>query len=146
MPKLFRITIITLRIALGGLFIYGGIQKFIPKPAQPQTEAAAELPPHVVKIQAYINGLKQTEYFWPMLGVVELVGGILLISQYLSLLGAVLLLPITFNIFMFHAFLTPHETGEVVMTILYLLVNILIIVWHYPRLKPVFLNFKSIYR
>ncbi len=123
MPKLFRITIITLRIALGGLFIYGGIQKFVPKSAQPQTE-----------------------YFWSMLGVVELVGGILLISQYLSLLGAVLLLPITFNIFMFHAFLTPHETGEVVMTILYLLVNILIIVWHYPRLKPVFLNFKSIYR
>ncbi len=143
--KPLKIAIIILRIGLGGLFIYGGVQKFTPKPPKQQAEAAAELPPHVVKIKAYIGGLKQTQYFWPMLGTIELVGGILLVSQYLSLFGAVLLLPVTFNIFLFHLFLEPHETGELMMTILYLSANMLIIGWYYPKLKPIFLNFKSIY-
>ena len=140
-----KITIIILRIGLGGLFIYGGIQKFVPKPPRQKTEASVELPPHVVKIKAYIGGLKQTDFFWPMLGAVELAGGILLVSQYLSLLGAVLLLPVTINIFLFHLFLEPHEIGELLMTLLYLTVNLLIIGWYYPRLKPLFLNFKTIY-
>ncbi len=140
-----KIIIIILRIGLGGLFIYGGIQKFVPKPPRPKTEVSIELPPHVVKIKAYIGGLKQTDFFWPMLGAVELVGGILLVSQYLSLLGAVLLLPVTINIFLFHLFLEPHEIGELLMTLLYLTVNLLIIGWYYPRLKPIFLNFKTIY-
>lgn len=140
-----KIAIIIIRISLGGLFIYGGIQKFIPKPPRSQTESATELPPHVAKIKAYIGGLKQTDYFWPMLGAVEIIGGILLVSQYLSLLGAVLLMPVTLNIFLFHLFLEPHETGELLMTILYLLANALILGWYYPKLKPIFLNFKTIF-
>ena len=134
-----------MRLGLGGLFIYGGVQKFIPRPPRSPTEEVAKVPSHVQKIRSYIGGLKQTEYFWPMLGVVELIGGLLLVSQYLSLLGAVILLPVTFNIFLFHAFLTPHETGEIIMTIIYLSVNVLIISWYYPKLKPTFLNFKTIY-
>ncbi len=136
---------VILRLGLGGLFIYGGIQKFIPKPPRPQTEVSADLPDHVVKIKAYIGGLKQTPYFWPMLGVVELASGILLVSQYLALLGAVLLMPVTVNIFLFHLFLKPHEMGDLIMTILYLLANITIIGWYYPSLKATFLNFKTIF-
>jgi uncharacterized membrane protein YphA (DoxX/SURF4 family) len=141
----FKIAIVILRMALGGLFTYGGVQKFIPKPARLQTEASVELPPYVVKIKAYIGGLKQTDYFWPMLGIVEIVGGVLLMSQFLALLGAVILVPVTLNIFLFHAFLEPHDTGELLMTSLYLLANLTIIGWYYPSLKPLFLNFKTIY-
>lgn len=143
--KGLQIALIVLRIGLGGLFVYAGIQKFIPKPPRPKTEASVEVPPHVAKIKAYIGGLKQTEYFWPMLGVAEIVGGILLLSQFLALLGAVILVPITLNIFLFHAFLEPHDTGELIMTALYLLGNLAVIAWYYPRLKPIFLNFKTIY-
>ncbi len=140
-----KITIIIIRLALGGLFIYAGVQKFIPKPPRPQTEASVELPPHVLKMKAYIGGLKQTEYFWPMLGVVELIAGILLVSQYLALLGAVLLLPVTLNIFLFHLFLKPQDVPDLLLTTLYLLGNLAIICWYYPKLKNVFLNFKTIY-
>ncbi len=141
----FKIGIVILRIGLGGLFIYGGVQKFIPKPPRPQTETSVELPPHVVKIKAYIGGLKQTNYFWQLLGLVELIGGILLVSQYLSLLGAVIVLPVTVNIVLFHLFLEPDDTIELFMTLLYLLANFTIIGWYYPKLKRVFLNFKTIY-
>lgn len=138
-----KILVISIRIGLGCLFIYAGIQKFIPKPPPPATETAAELPDHVVKIKAYIGGLKQTGYFWPMLGVAELAAGVLLVSQVLSLLGAVILLPVTLNIFLFHAFLTPHEVGETVLTGLYFTANLFLIGYGYPQLKPAFLNFKS---
>ena len=143
--KLFRIAIIVMRIGLGCLFVYGGVQKFTSKPPKAETGEVIELPDHVVKMKAYIGGLKQTGYFWPMLGVVELVGGLMLLSQVLSLLGAVILMPITLNIFLFHLFLEPHEIGELIMTTVYLLINLAIIAWYYPRLKPLFLNFKSIF-
>lgn len=142
--KTIKVFIISFRIMLGTLFIYGGIQKFTPKPPTVESAITENLPPHVVKIKAYIGGLKQTGYFWPMLGVAEIVAGILLISQYLSLLGAIILIPITLNIFLFHAFLEPHDTQEFIMTGLYLIINILIILYHYKQLKPVFLNFKSL--
>lgn len=143
--QMFKIAMIILRLGLGGLFIYAGVQKFIPKPPRPQTETSADLPESVVKIKAYISGLKQTEYFWPMLGVVEFVSGALLISQYLALLGAVFLMPVTLNIFLFHLFLKPYETGDLILTALYLLANMTIIGWYYPSLKATFLNFKTIY-
>lgn len=135
-----------MRIALGGLFVYAGVQKFIPKPPRVQAETTQELPPHVVKIKAFIGGMKQTDYFWPVLGVTEILCGVLLLSQYLALLGAVMLVPITLNIFLFHLFLEPHEPGELAMTGLYLVGNLLIIAYHYPDLKTTFLNFNTIYR
>ena len=144
--KFIRIFIITIRIALGGLFVYAGVQKFIPKPPRVQTASTQDLPAHVVKIKAFIGGMKQTEYFWPVLGVTEILCGVLLLSQYLALLGAVMLVPITLNIFLFHLFLEPHDMAELVMTGLYLVANLLIIAYHYPNLKTTFLNFNTIYR
>ena len=145
MKSKLRILIIVVRLALGGLFIYGGIQKFIPKERKSSTSVSQDLPDHVVKIKAYIGGLKQTGYFWPMLGIVEILAGVMLVSQYLALLGAVLLMPVTVNIFLFHLFLEPHEVGELLMTLIYLCANVLVMAWHYPSLKPTFLNFKTIY-
>ena len=128
-------------VALGVLFIYGGIQKFVPKPP-PVSAPATELPAHVVKIKSFIGGLKQTGYFWPMLGVTEILCGVLLLSQVLSLLGAVMLVPLTLNIFLFHLFLEPHETGELLLTLLYLLANLFVLAYHYPKLKYAFLPSK----
>ena len=141
-----KISIIIIRLLLGALFVYGGVQKFIPKPPRPAVETAQELPEHVVKIKAFIGGLKQTGYFWPMLGIVEVLCGILLISQYLALLGGVMLIPITLNIFLFHLFLEPHEPVELLLTALYLIGNVWIIAYHYPKLKMTFLNFNSIHQ
>ena len=138
-----RIFVFLIRIALGLLFVYGGVQKFIPKPPRSKTEAAAELPGHVVKIKEYIGGMKGTGYFWPVLGVTEIVCGLLLLSQVFALLGAVMLVPVTLHIFLFHLFLEPHERGELLLTALYLLANVALIAYEYPKLKPVFLNLKT---
>lgn len=142
-----KIAAIVIQLGLGGLFIYGGIQKFIPKerPKQEQNSTVKkELPDHIVKIKAFISGMKQTNYFWEFLSTVEIICGLLLVSQYLALLGAVMLVPLTLNIFLFHLFLEPHDVGELVMTGLYLLGNFFILAYNYPALKSTFLNFKSI--
>lgn len=135
-----KILILVTRIALGGLFVYAGVQKFVPKPPRPTTEQGVELPDHVVKIKSMIGGLKGTGYFWPQLGVVEIVCGLLLISQLYALLGAVMLIPITLNIFFFHLFLEPHDVGELVMTAIYLLANLALLAYDYPKLKFAFLT------
>ena len=142
--RILTIVVIVARLGLGGLFIYGGVKKFIPKPPRPTTETSVEVPDHVLKIRAYIGGLKQTEFFWPMLGVAEILCGVLLVSQYLALLGAVMLVPITVNIFCFHLFLEPHDTGELILTGFYLLVNAGLIAASAPKLKKAFLNFELI--
>jgi len=137
--KPVKIAVIVIRLVLGSLFVYAGVQKFIPK-ERPKTEASAEVPDNVKKIRNYIGGMKQTGYFWPMLGVVEMLGGLLIATQFYSLLGAVLLVPVTLNIFLFHIFLTPGDVGENLLAGLYLLANIFLIGYHYQPLKTVFLK------
>lgn len=137
-----KIAIIIINIALGLLFVYGGVKKFIPR-ERPKTEQKVELSEEkkaqIAKIRGLIGGLKQTGYFWEFLGVCEIVFGLMLITQYFSLLGAVMLLPITLNILLFHVFLEPDDLGELAMTGLYTLMNVLIIAYDYRKLKAVFL-------
>jgi len=140
--KIVKWLMVGIRTALGVLFIYAGIQKFNPKPRPQSTTPESELPAHVVKIKSLIGGMKQTGYFWEMVGVAEIACGALLVSQALALLGAVMLVPLTLNIFLFHAFLQPHDTGELLMTGLYLLGNLAILAYGYPKLKAAFLTFK----
>lgn len=154
--KAFKYFIIAIRLALGGLFIYAGAQKFAPveKPSakaiteQSKTSKTKALPENIQKIKAYIGGLKQTGFFWPMLGIAELICGLLLISQIFALLGAVMLVPLTLNIFLFEVFLGGGDITEMVTHGLYLLANLLILAYGYPRLKWAFLTsdtkFKSI--
>jgi len=137
--KPVKIAVIVIRLVLGSLFVYAGVQKFIPK-ERPKTEASAEVPDNVKKIRNYIGGMKQTGYFWPMLGVVEMLGGLLIATHFYSLLGAVLLVPVTLNIFLFHIFRTPGDVGENLLAGLYLLANIFLIGYHYQPLKTVFLK------
>ncbi len=141
--KALRVLVIVTRIGLGCLFVYGGIKKFQPK-ERPQTETSVQLPDHVIKIKSFIGGMKQTQYFWEFLGIVEVAAGLLILSQYLALLGAFLLLPVTTNIFLFHLFLEPHEIGELLMTALYLIGNLLLIGYHYPDLKGAFFKLKPL--
>ena len=113
MKKSISITLIVLRLFLGGIMIAGGIGKFrkpIPTPTEVLQKAESYTSPNdTQKLQKilYISGSKQTGYFWELLGVCELLFGLLLVIQGTGFVGALLLLPITLNIFLFHLFLEP---------------------------------------
>mgnify|MGYP000262383297 CR=1 FL=1 len=141
MKNILSITYIVLRLFLGGMMIYGGWGKFEkPNPtALKVVEKAKKFtsPEQESTLQKvlYINGAKQTGYFWELLGICELVFGLLLIIQGTSFIGAVLLLPITLHIFLFHAFLELDEIGELIMTGGLLLANLILVFKEYSNWK-----------
>ncbi len=135
---------IIFRLALGGMLILGAFKKF-EKPMPSPTALVEQIKTGklktdnipVLKIKNYIFGLKQTNYFWQFLGIVEFVTGILLISQFFGLLGAIIAMPITIHIFLFHIFLEPNDTFELVETFLLFAVNVWLILYDYPKWKAV---------
>lgn len=143
MKNPLKIVKIVFSLILGGMLISGGIKKF-DKPSPAPTEIVEtikkgeEVAPNVevLKIKNYIFGMKQTNYFWQFLGFVELIVGILLISQVFALIGAIIALPVTINIFLFHLFLEPNEIGELLQMAGLLFVNLALIGFGFKFWKP----------
>lgn len=141
--KALKVVQIIFCLILGGMMLYGGIKKFdkpIPSPTEivEKVKAGEEVAPSVeiLKIKNYIFGMKQTNYFWQFLGFAELLAGILLFSLVFSRIGAIIALPLTINIFLFHLFLEPHEVGELFQMLGLLIINILLIAFSYKIWKP----------
>ena len=149
MKKSISITLIVLRLFLGGVMIAGGIGKFLkplPSPTEILQKAESYTSPNdtqTLQKILYISGSKQTGYFWELLGVCELLFGFLLVIQGTGFVGALLLLPITLNIFLFHLFLEPEKVGELVQWVLFLIINIVLVLherskWkHLLWIKPI---------
>lgn len=149
MKKSISITLIVLRLFLGGIMIAGGIGKFLkplPSPTEILQKAESYTSPNdtqTLQKILYISGSKQTGYFWELLGVCEFLFGLLLVIQGTGFVGALLLLPITLNIFLFHLFLEPEEVGELFQWVLFLIINIVLVLherskWkHLLWIKPI---------
>lgn len=87
------------RILLGLIyFIFGlnGFLNFIPPPPNMPTEA-----------MAFFQGMMTGGFFIPFLKATETICGLLLLLNTAAPLALVVLAPITLNIFLFHANLTP---------------------------------------
>ena len=136
-----RYLFIILRLILGGMMLYGGIQKFskpLPEPVQVVETAQKFTSPEkesTLQKVLYISGAKQTGYFWQVLGICELLFGLLLVLQGTSLVGALFLLPITLHIFLFHLFLEPDEPAELFQTAGLFAINILLVLKERKRWK-----------
>ena len=139
--KVTSIIFIVLRLGLGGMMMYGGIQKFKspnPTPLEVIEKAQKFQEPNqenTLQKVLYINGMKQTGYFWQILSICEFLFGLLLVIQGTSFIGAIFLLPITLHIFLFHAFLESDEIGELLVTGSYLLINISLVIKEFKHWK-----------
>jgi len=149
--KLLKITQIISCLILGGMLLYGGSKKFdkpIPSPTEiiEKVKEGQEIAPtaEILKIKNYIFGMKQTNFFWQFLGFAELLAGILLLSLVFSRIGALVALPITINIFLFHVFLEPDEVGELIQMLGLLLINMFLIASSYKIWKPLVYDSKII--
>lgn len=147
----FKIFNIVLKLFLGGMLFYGGIQKFqkpIPQPNAiiEQVKSGEEVAPNtnILMIKNYIFGMKQTNYFWQFLGFAELLAGGLILSQVFWMVGAFIAFPLTINIFLFHLFLETHETGELLMTLSLMLINLWFIMISYDKWRAIVIDRKAI--
>ena len=94
-----NITVLIARILLGLIFFVFGLNfflHFIPNGPAPTGTAGA-----------FVGGLFQSGYLFPLIKVIEtLCGFFLLFGRFIPLV-LVVLLPISINIFLFHCFLEP---------------------------------------
>jgi putative oxidoreductase len=78
------------RLLLGLLAAWGGVLHFTVNVAVWKND--------------FLSSLYQTGYLWQVIGVINLVAGLLLVVNRFPLVSLLVLLPITFNIFLYHIF------------------------------------------
>ena len=116
--------IIVIRFLLGLMMVNSGLNKFFHYiPMSEMSQSAMDL----------MGAFGATEYMFPLIAFTEIVAGVLLLTKRYTAIGAVLMMPITVNIFLFHAFL---DTAGMGMGIVLLLINIAILVSEKKRLYP----------
>ncbi len=94
-----RIAALISRILLGFIYLVFGLDYFLHFiPYQPL---------HTGNAGAFIAGLKGTGYFYPMLKVIQIVGGACLMANLYAPFWAVVVFPISLNVLLFHTVLVP---------------------------------------
>jgi putative oxidoreductase len=94
-----RTTALISRLLLGFLYLVFGLDYFLHFiPYQPL---------HTGKAGAFIAGLKGTGYFYPMQKVIQITGGLSLLTNRYAPFFAIVLFPISLNVLLFHTLLVP---------------------------------------
>ena len=94
-----KIATIISRILLGFIYLVFGLDYFL--------HFIPYEPHHTGKVAAFKAGLIGVGYFYPMIKSIQIVGGIsLLIDQYAPFF-AVVVFPISVNVFLYHTILVP---------------------------------------
>ncbi|HEY4874458.1 MAG TPA: hypothetical protein VIH86_02705 [Puia sp.] len=119
--KTTYIPVLIARIILGLIFFVFGLNfffHFIPNNSQPEGKAAA-----------FLGGLFQSGYFFPLIKIIETISGILLLANRYIALILIILMPISINILLFHSVLEPGGTPITIS--LLIIVTQLFLAWSY---------------
>ncbi|PHR91433.1 MAG: hypothetical protein COA80_15105 [Leeuwenhoekiella sp.] len=82
---------------------------------------------------AYLEALHHTGFYYPFIGIAQILAGILLVIRHTALLGALLYFPIIVNIWVL-SWAVRFE-GSLVTSTLMVLANLYILLYNYDRLK-----------
>ncbi len=94
------------RYVLGLIFfVFGiaGLFNLIPPP-----------PDMPEKLQSFMTTMVATGYFFPVLKITEIICGLLLLIGFAPALALIILAPISLQIFLLHAFLTPGISNLII--------------------------------
>lgn len=143
---LVRITHLILSVFLAVFFIYAGVKKFIPKPPSNKPLSNEEFvkafeenrfeSPTTFKMA--IKALK-TSGFLKMVGVLQILAGLLIILPPTRLIGLLMLLPLTVNVFCFHFFMDNRPDENIETGFLFLL-NVLLLVVYSKNLRALLVS------
>ncbi|HRE77668.1 MAG TPA: DoxX family membrane protein [Flavobacterium sp.] len=115
-----------MRILLGVILVVFGLNKFlnfIPAPELPENAAN------------FIDSLASTGYVLQVVGVIEILIGLLLLFNKWVAFALVVLVPISVNILLFHLFLDiPGISGALLVTVF----NGILMYKLWPKYKPLF--------
>ena len=94
-----KIATVVSRILLGFIYLVFGLDYFLQFiPYQPN---------HTGKVAAFKAGLLGIGYFYPMLKSIQIIGGLSMLVNRYAPFFAVVLFPISLNVFLYHTILVP---------------------------------------
>ena len=120
------------RILFGIMMVNSGLNKFLNYMPIPEMTESAE---------ALMGALGASIYIFPLVAIVELLAGGLIVTKKYNALGAVLMMPVTINIFLIHTVLNP--TG-IILSLVLLLINLWILIENKLKFTALFEDFKTI--
>ncbi|MBE5321934.1 DoxX family membrane protein [Pedobacter sp. MR2016-19] len=96
-----KIAVIIVRVLLAAMYLFASVSYFLNlMPKAPEMTAAQT---------SFMTGVMASVYLFPLIKITELVGGILLLIGRTAPLAALVIFPVTLNIFLYHAFLGPKD-------------------------------------
>lgn len=116
------------RYVLGLIFLIFGLNgflNFLPQPPLPESALG------------FLGGLASAGYFFPVLKGTEVISGILLLTGIAAPLALVILAPISIQIFLFHAFLTPG-LSNLALPLVIVALHITSAIAYWPLYRPLF--------
>jgi uncharacterized membrane protein YphA (DoxX/SURF4 family) len=96
-----KIALLIARILLGLIFVVFGLNFFFPQVLH------MSQPPMSKEAMAFSGGLWGSGYFFQYMKVLEILSGLFLLLNRYTAFFLLVLLPISFNIFLFHTILAP---------------------------------------
>jgi hypothetical protein len=121
-----QIFTIYLRYLIGGAFVFASIIKI-------QNERFTYLPIEN-PIGFFFEAMYRTGMYWQFIGWAQLIGGLLLMTQYLATLGALIYFVLILNIFLITY--SIGFTGTPAVTFMMLLATIYLLFWDWQKLLP----------
>ncbi|RDC58201.1 DoxX family protein [Pedobacter chinensis] len=107
-----KIAVIIIRVLLGAMFLFASVTYFLNMMPGEQPEMTADQ-------TTFMAGVTASVYLFPLIKITELVSGILLLIGRTAPLAAIIVFPVTLNIFLYHAFLGPKELPIVTVMLIF---------------------------
>lgn len=120
-----------LSIIYGGMLASTGINKLLPKKSK-----ILPMPEMLPEAKRTIKALVESGWIWDLVGISQIIGGLILIHPRFRALGSIILLPVNIGIFLFH--LIEDAPERIPMTVVILGINILFIYIERKKYKPLF--------
>lgn len=115
-------------VVLGLIYFVFGLNGFFDFLQQPPLPDGA---------MAYIGGLAASGYFFPVLKVTEVLAGAALLAGRFKALALIVLAPITIQIFLFHAVLTPG-LSNLVLPLVMVILSVIVAYSQRDKYSPLF--------
>ena len=86
-------------LLFGLMFINSGLNKFFNYIPMPK-----DMPENMIKL---MGAIKEISWLLPLVGVAEIVGGVLFVTKKFRALGAIIIFPVLIGILLTHIFIAP---------------------------------------
>ncbi|GAA4199372.1 hypothetical protein GCM10022289_09570 [Pedobacter jeongneungensis] len=106
-----KIAVIIVRVLLAAMYLFASVSYFLNlMPKAPEMTATQT---------SFMTGVMASVYLFPLIKITELIGGVLLLINRTAPLAAIIIFPVTLNVFLYHAFLGPKELPMVAVMLLF---------------------------